>query len=161
MLRHSSYFSVVRLLKPEASGGALTVGLPSTWVDISEEIAANMQLVRTKIAELAKAQAKALMPSFGDGTEDQRRIEALTQEITNLLKKSEKRLQRLSATGPSEDLNVRKNVQVRLYGHYIAYCVVITHQCMPGAPLPAGGGVFAIYVMVAGIHFCFPFFTSW
>ncbi|GFY94913.1 syntaxin of plants 41 [Actinidia rufa] len=51
------------------------------------------------------------MPSFGDGKEDQRRIEALTQEITDLLKKSEKRLQRLCAGGPSEDSNIRKNVQ--------------------------------------------------
>ncbi|XP_057464640.1 syntaxin-43-like [Actinidia eriantha] len=91
--------------------GALTVGLPPAWVDVSEEIAANVQRVRTKMAELAKAHAKALMPSFGDGKEDQQRIEALTREITDLLKKSEKRLQRLSAGGPSEDSNIRKNVQ--------------------------------------------------
>jgi syntaxin 16 len=63
------------------------------------------------MAELAKAHSKALMPSFGDGKEDQHRIETLTHEITNLLKRSEKKLQRLSAGGPSEDSNVRKNVQ--------------------------------------------------
>ncbi|KAG5549042.1 hypothetical protein RHGRI_014421 [Rhododendron griersonianum] len=94
-----------------SSRGVLTVGLPPAWVDVSEEISANVQRVRTKMGELAKAHAKALMPSFGDGKEDQRRIEALTQEITGLLKKSEKRLQRLSAGGPSEDSNIRKNVQ--------------------------------------------------
>ncbi|OVA02585.1 Target SNARE coiled-coil domain [Macleaya cordata] len=94
-----------------SSGGALTVGLPPAWVDVSEEIAANMQRARTKMAELVKAHAKALMPSFGDGKEDQHLIESLTQEITGLLKRSEKRLQRLSASGPSEDSNVRKNVQ--------------------------------------------------
>ncbi|KAL6964680.1 Syntaxin-43 [Sarracenia purpurea var. burkii] len=94
-----------------SSKSALTVGLPPAWVDVSEEIAVNVQRVRTKMAELAKAHAKALMPSFGDGKEDQHRIEALTQEITNLLKQSEKRLQRLSSGGPSEDSNVRKNVQ--------------------------------------------------
>ncbi|KAK3036760.1 hypothetical protein RJ639_029725 [Escallonia herrerae] len=94
-----------------SSRGALTVGLPPAWVDVSEEVAANVQRVRAKMAELAKAHTKALMPSFGDGKEDQRRIEALTHEITDLLKKSEKRLQRLSASGPSEDSNVRKNVQ--------------------------------------------------
>ncbi|GAV79449.1 Syntaxin domain-containing protein/SNARE domain-containing protein [Cephalotus follicularis] len=96
-----------------SSKGALTVGLPPAWVDVSEEIAANVQRVRKKMAELAKAHAKALMPSFGDGKEDQQLIEALTQEITTLLKKSEKRLQILSASGPSEDSNVRKNVQQR------------------------------------------------
>ncbi|OMO95451.1 hypothetical protein CCACVL1_05408, partial [Corchorus capsularis] len=90
-----------------SSMGATTVGLPPAWVDVSEEIAANVQHARTKMGELAKA----LMPSFGDGMEDQRNIEALTHEITNLVKKSEKRLENLSAAGPSEDSNVRKNVQ--------------------------------------------------
>ncbi|GAA0173761.1 SNARE protein [Lithospermum erythrorhizon] len=94
-----------------SSRGAVTVGLPPAWVDISEEITANVQRMRTKMAELAKAHAKALMPSFGDGKEDQYRIESLTHEITSLLRKSEKMLQRLSAAGPSEDSNVRKNVQ--------------------------------------------------
>ncbi|XP_024019816.1 syntaxin-43 [Morus notabilis] len=94
-----------------SSKGALTVGLPPAWVDVSEEISANVQRARVKMAELSKAHAKALMPSFGDGKEDQRLIEALTQEITGLIRKSEKKLQRLSATGPSEDSNVRKNVQ--------------------------------------------------
>lgn len=90
---------------------AITVGLPPAWVDLSEEISANVQRARTKMAELAKAHAKALMPSFGDGEEDQHAIETLTHEITDLIKRSEKRLRRLSATGPSEDSNVRKNVQ--------------------------------------------------
>ncbi|PON67026.1 t-SNARE [Parasponia andersonii] len=94
-----------------SSRGVLTVGLPPAWVDVSEEISANVQCARVKMAELTKAHAKALMPSFGDGKEDQRLIEALTQEITGLIRKSEKRLQRLSAAGPSEDSNVRKNVQ--------------------------------------------------
>ncbi|CAL9231709.1 unnamed protein product [Arabidopsis halleri] len=94
-----------------SSKGAITVGLPPAWVDVSEEISVNIQRARTKMAELGKAHAKALMPSFGDGKEDQHNIESLTQEITFLLKKSEKQLQRLSAAGHSEDSNVRKNVQ--------------------------------------------------
>lgn len=98
---------------------AITVGLPPAWVDLSEEISANVQRARTKMAELAKAHSKALMPSFGDGKEDQRAIETLTHEITDLIKKSEKRLRRLSATGPSEDSNVRKNVQVPLQNSHM------------------------------------------
>ncbi|KAF5789799.1 putative target SNARE coiled-coil domain, syntaxin domain, syntaxin/epimorphin [Helianthus annuus] len=92
-------------------GGAFTVGLPPAWVDVSDEITGNVQRARSKMAELAKAHAKALMPSFGDGREDQHRIEALTHEITDLLRKSEKRLKKLSAGGTSEDSNIRKNVQ--------------------------------------------------
>ncbi|KAL0858035.1 hypothetical protein Bca101_063189 [Brassica carinata] len=94
-----------------SSRGAVTVGLPPDWVDVSEEISVNIQRARTKMAELGKAHAKALMPTFGDGKEDQHQIESLTQEITFLLRKSEKQLQKLSAAGPSEDSNVRKNVQ--------------------------------------------------
>ncbi|XP_068659493.1 syntaxin-43-like isoform X2 [Aristolochia californica] len=96
---------------PGNSRGALTVGLPPAWVDVSEEISSDMQRAQAKMMELVKAHAKALMPSFGDGKEDQHVIEMLTREITDLLKRSEKRLQRLSATGPSEDSTVRQNVQ--------------------------------------------------
>lgn len=86
--------------------------LPPDWVDDSEEIAVNIQRARIKMGELVKAHANALMPSFGDGREDQHTIETLTQEITDLLRRSEKRLQKFSASGSSEDSNVRKNVQV-------------------------------------------------
>ncbi|KAL9248987.1 Syntaxin-43-like protein [Drosera capensis] len=94
-----------------SSGGEVVIGLPPAWVDVSEEVQDNIRQAEAKMAELSKAHAKALMPSFGDGKEDQHRIEALTHEITDLLKRSEKRLQRLAAAGPSEDSNVRKNVQ--------------------------------------------------
>lgn len=99
------------------------MGLPPDWVDVSEEISVNIQRARTKMAELGKAHAKALMPSFGDGKEDQHQIESLTQEVTLLLRKSEKQLQRLSKGGPSEDSSVRKNVQVVglnfVFHHYL------------------------------------------
>ncbi|XP_075640118.1 syntaxin-43-like isoform X1 [Castanea sativa] len=94
-----------------SSRDAFTVGLPPSWVDDSEQVAANIQRARAKMAELVKAHAKALMPSFEDGKEDQHLIEALTQEITDILRRSEKRLQKLSASGSAEDSNVRKNVQ--------------------------------------------------
>ncbi|KAG6430243.1 hypothetical protein SASPL_108306 [Salvia splendens] len=88
-----------------SSRGTVAVGLPPAWVDVSEEIATNVQRVRGKMAELLKAHAKALMPSFGDGKEDQRQIEALTEEITDLLKKSEKRM-------TNSDRNTQKSVYV-------------------------------------------------
>ncbi|KAF9681525.1 hypothetical protein SADUNF_Sadunf05G0010700 [Salix dunnii] len=112
LLNHNRKYTPLSTEDPgNSSKGALTVGLPPAWVDVSEEISANVQRARTKMVELAKAHAKALMPSFGDGKEDQRMIEGLTQEITGLLRKSEKKLQRLAAAGPSEDSNIRKNVQ--------------------------------------------------
>ncbi|XWS36139.1 hypothetical protein CRYUN_Cryun20dG0059000 [Craigia yunnanensis] len=79
--------------------GAFTVGLPPAWVEDSEEIAANIQRAKVKMAELVKPHSKALIPSFGDGKEDQRTIEVLTKEITYLLRNSEKRLRKLSSNG--------------------------------------------------------------
>ncbi|KAJ6854257.1 syntaxin-41-like [Iris pallida] len=94
-----------------SSRGTVSVGLPPAWVDVSEEISVDIQRARTKMSELVKAHTKALMPSFGDGREDQHAIEVLTQDITQLLKRSEKRLKKLSSRGTSEDSNVQKNVQ--------------------------------------------------
>ncbi|KAK4476724.1 hypothetical protein RD792_015884 [Penstemon davidsonii] len=112
LLNHNRSYAPLSTEDPATSSrGTVAVGLPPGWVDVSEEIAANIQRVRGKMAELEKAHAKALMPSFGDGKDDQRRIESITHEITDLLKKSEKRLKRLSTGGPSEDSNIRKNVQ--------------------------------------------------
>ncbi|XP_010431279.1 PREDICTED: syntaxin-43 isoform X2 [Camelina sativa] len=111
LLNPNRSYAPVSTEDPGNSRGTVTVGLPPDWVDVSEEISVNIQRARTKMAELGKAHAKALMPSFGDDKEDQHQIESLTQEITFLLKKSEKQLQRLSSAGPSEDSNVRKNVQ--------------------------------------------------
>ncbi|KAK2364718.1 syntaxin [Trifolium repens] len=97
---------------PSSSSDAFTVGLPPSWVDDSEEIATNIQRAKVKMSELTKAHAKALMPSFGDGKDDQHQIETLTREITALLRKSEVRLKKLSSgKGSSEESNVKKNVQ--------------------------------------------------
>ncbi|KAL8171804.1 hypothetical protein V2J09_023608 [Rumex salicifolius] len=111
LLNHNSKYTPLSTEDPGSSRGAVAVGLPPAWVDVSEDVASNVQRAKQKMAELSKAHAKALMPTFGDGKEDQHRIETLTREITDLLKKSEKSLLRLSAGGPSEDSNIRKNVQ--------------------------------------------------
>lgn len=112
LLKQNSNYAPLSTEDPgTSSAGAFTLGLPPAWVDVSDEIASNVQRARSKMAELAKAHAKALMPSFGDGKEDQHKIEALTHEITDLLKKSEKKLKKLSSGGTSEESNIRKNVQ--------------------------------------------------
>ncbi|KAH0852829.1 hypothetical protein HID58_093670, partial [Brassica napus] len=86
---------------PSSSDDAFTIGLPPAWK------------VRDKMGELVKAHSKALMPTFGDNKGDQRAVEMITHEITDLLRKSEKRLHNLSTRGggPSEESNLRKNVQ--------------------------------------------------
>ncbi|KAL8143020.1 hypothetical protein V2J09_016052 [Rumex salicifolius] len=108
---HRSYTPLSTEDPTTSSRDVWTVGLPPAWVDVSEEITANIQRARMKMTDLAKAHAKALMPSFGDGRDDQHLIEAVTREITDLLRKSEKRLKVLSTSEPSEDSNIRINVQ--------------------------------------------------
>ncbi|WCJ22273.1 syntaxin of plants 42 [Euphorbia peplus] len=108
---HSSYAPLSTEDPGPSSSDAFTIGLPPAWVDDSEEIAANIQQVRIKMTQLVKAHAKALMPNFGDGKEDERTIEVLTIEITDLLRKSEKRLRNFSVGDSPEESNIRKNVQ--------------------------------------------------
>ena len=98
------------------SAGSSTLNLPPGWVDISDQVSADMQRARSKMAELAKAHSHALMPSFDDKNKEEHTIELLSQQITKLLKKCEQKLQQLSRpTGPSEqDANIRKNVQVSI-----------------------------------------------
>ncbi|CAH8273437.1 unnamed protein product [Arabidopsis lyrata] len=108
---HSSYAPLNSNDPGPSSSDAFTIGMPPAWVDDSEEITYNIQKVRDKMSELAKAHSKALMPTFGDNKGIYREVEMLTHEITDLLRKSEKRLQKLSTRGPSEESNLRKNVQ--------------------------------------------------
>ncbi|KFK30795.1 hypothetical protein AALP_AA6G027000 [Arabis alpina] len=108
---HASYAPLNSNDPGPSSSDAFTIGLPPAWVDDSEEITFNIQKVRDKMSELAKAHSKALMPTFGDNKGNQRAVETLTHEITDLLRKSEKRLQKLSTRGASEESNLRKNVQ--------------------------------------------------
>ncbi|KAL1225177.1 Syntaxin-42 [Cardamine amara subsp. amara] len=108
---HTSYAPLNSNDPGPSSSDAFTIGMPPAWVDDSEEITFNIQKVRDKMSELAKAHSKALMPTFGDNKGIQRVVEMLTHDITDLLRNSEKRLQKLSTRGPSEESNLRKNVQ--------------------------------------------------
>ncbi|EFJ11929.1 hypothetical protein SELMODRAFT_234811 [Selaginella moellendorffii] len=94
--------------------GVVSVGLPPPWVDVSEEVAIDMQKIRSKMGELAKAHARALMPTFDDikGKGQEHNIELMSQDITRLLKKCEQKLRQLSQDrGHSEDMKLRVNVQ--------------------------------------------------
>ncbi|XP_078182738.1 syntaxin-43-like isoform X2 [Carex rostrata] len=111
LLKNRSYAPLSTEDPSNSSRAHAVIGLPPAWVDLSEEIAVNIQNAKKKMVELSKVHERALMPSFGDGKEEHHAIDALTQDITNLLKRSEKRLMQLSSNVPSEDSNVRKNVQ--------------------------------------------------
>lgn len=87
--------------------------LPPVWVDLSEKVKEEMQRARSKMGELAKAQARALLPNFDTSKNThEENIELLTQEITRILKRCEKFLQRLTQDlRPDENSSICKNVQ--------------------------------------------------
>ncbi|CAK9257951.1 unnamed protein product [Sphagnum jensenii] len=95
------------------AGGMATINLPPAWVDISDQVSADMQRVQGKMVELTKAHSRALMPTFDDTSGEEHTIELLSREITRLLKKAEQRLQQLSTgtAASQQDANIRKNVQ--------------------------------------------------
>ncbi|CAI5989462.1 unnamed protein product [Closterium sp. NIES-65] len=105
--------------QPSASGGLGSPGLPPVWVDVSDKIKDDMQKIRGKMGELAKVQARALLPSFdtddarGKKNEHERTMEVLTAEITRSLKTCEQRLQQLSRKEATSAGNaaIARNVQ--------------------------------------------------
>ncbi|KAJ6972901.1 hypothetical protein NC653_033278 [Populus alba x Populus x berolinensis] len=46
----------------QCSSDAFTIGLAPVWVDDREEVSVKFQRIRTKMGELVKAHARALMP---------------------------------------------------------------------------------------------------
>ncbi|PSS19663.1 Syntaxin-41 like [Actinidia chinensis var. chinensis] len=57
LLNPNRYYAPLSSEDPEGySRGALTVGPPPGWVDVSEEMAANVQRVRAKMGELTASQ---------------------------------------------------------------------------------------------------------
>ncbi|CAI7771696.1 unnamed protein product [Closterium sp. NIES-53] len=105
--------------QPAASGGLGSPRLPPVWVDVSDKIKDDMQKIRGKMGELAKVQARALLPSFdtddarGKKNEHERTMEVLTAEITRSLKTCEQRLQQLSRKEATSAGNaaIARNVQ--------------------------------------------------
>eukprot|EP00897_Mesotaenium_endlicherianum_P006454 jgi/Mesen1/5837/ME000297S05029 len=93
-------------------GNGASTTLPPMWVDVSEKVKEDMQRLKSKTAELSKAHARALLPTFDNENTHDETVELLTQEITIGLKRCEKSLQRLTkgSTG-GEDNNIARNVQ--------------------------------------------------
>ena len=92
--------------------------LPPAWVDFSEEASADIAAIKDKLRGLSSAHAKALLPTFDDvGGAQDHVVEALTNEITRLLKRCEARLRRLgerAGARGAEEQRVVKNVQTKL-----------------------------------------------
>eukprot|EP00457_Paulinella_chromatophora_P008131 gb/GEZN01008158.1/.p1 GENE.gb/GEZN01008158.1/~~gb/GEZN01008158.1/.p1 ORF type:complete len:338 (-),score=56.99 gb/GEZN01008158.1/:365-1378(-) len=109
---------------PTSADFEVGVGVPLSqapeWVEIVQQIRADIDLTKRKLGELQKLHTERLKVSFGVvGVEVQkeRDIDILTQHITGILKKSENSLKRIAVVGnapgtrlPKEEQMVRLNV---------------------------------------------------
>ena len=96
------------------NGGGGPSGMAPAWVELSEAIGGEMTKIKSRMAELNKAYARAQLTTFDDddsGTE----VEVMTVEITRMFKRAERRVKQLEAfSGSDEDQKVRKNVVMKL-----------------------------------------------
>mmetsp|Transcript_3481 Transcript_3481/g.12562 ORF Transcript_3481/g.12562 Transcript_3481/m.12562 type:complete len:322 (-) Transcript_3481:67-1032(-) len=121
-IEHSTPTGEASAAASAGAGGyrAGLVGLPPAWVDISDEVAADIERIRKKLGELSEIHAKVfLTTSFDDVNSDEHVVEVVTQEISRLFRKGEQKLKKLSAPGVGEehsetDAKIRKNVQMSL-----------------------------------------------
>mmetsp|Transcript_22728 Transcript_22728/g.37998 ORF Transcript_22728/g.37998 Transcript_22728/m.37998 type:complete len:301 (-) Transcript_22728:177-1079(-) len=98
-------------IRSSTFGGA---SLPPSWVDDSEEVAADMKKIKAKMADLTKLHGRSLLVTFDDCNDDETSIEIMTQEVTRLFKRVEQRLRKLTeGSSPSSDEEkVRKNILI-------------------------------------------------
>ena len=56
--------------------------LPPRWVDATDEVDAILAAIEPRVMQLDRLYSKHLLPSFVDKSDQEREIEALTEEIT-------------------------------------------------------------------------------
>ena len=97
--------------------------LPPRWVDVSEEVDAILAAMEPKLAQLDRLHAKHLLPSFEDKTEQERAIEALTEEVTLDFRSASRQIAKLashtteairSRTLSSHEVTAARNAQTAL-----------------------------------------------
>ncbi len=100
--------------------------LPPRWVDIQDEVGDVLKDVTLKSAKLDKLHQKHVLPGFEDDTvkqQEEREIEALTQEITrgfrecqNAIKRIEKMVNEAKLQGglSKGDEEMARNIQMAL-----------------------------------------------
>ena len=84
-------------------------------MEFSEAISSEMSRIKSRMAELNKAYARATLTSFDDDEDGGSAVEVLTVDITRMFKRCERRVKQLEAVeGSEEDQKIRKNVVTKL-----------------------------------------------
>lgn len=99
--------------------------LPPRWIDVSDSITSNLEVIGRKSAQLDQLHRKHVLPSFeADSVRqaEERQIERLTREITSLFLRSRNEIQRIQQmvkndlNTPPAELVIAQNVQTDLAG---------------------------------------------
>ncbi|KXZ55932.1 SYP4 protein [Gonium pectorale] len=99
----------------EAAGGASTSAVVPVWVQQSERVRVEMNLVKERLSKLKEHHAKALLVTFDGESEAQVHAEALTRELQQSFKRIEAAIRVVGqATGKGDDMEVRQQVQKQL-----------------------------------------------
>ncbi|KAH8827977.1 t-SNARE [Flagelloscypha sp. PMI_526] len=70
--------------------------LPPKWVDTSEQVEEILRETQTKISTLDKLHAKHVLPGFTDRSEEEREIEALSNDITEDFRRTQSLIQQIA-----------------------------------------------------------------
>ncbi|CAE8581319.1 unnamed protein product, partial [Polarella glacialis] len=92
--------------------------LPPQWVESAEEAREDLKAIREKLVQLAKAQQKRLLRVFSDDTSPDKEVEAMSSQISTLVRKCESQIHQVKTRGAAlafdKDVEFRQNVQRNL-----------------------------------------------
>lgn len=90
--------------------------LPPQWVESAEDAREDIKALREKLVHLTKAHHKRLLRVFGDDASPDREVEAVSSQISALVRQCEQRIHQVKTRGASldstdRDREFRHNVQ--------------------------------------------------
>ncbi|GLC43807.1 hypothetical protein PLESTB_000910000 [Pleodorina starrii] len=98
-----------------ASGPSSSSSVAPIWVQQSERVRVELNLLKERIAKLKEYHAKALLVTFDGESEAQVHAETLTREVQQSFKRLDAAIRRVGEiTGPNDDAEIRKQVQQQL-----------------------------------------------
>ncbi|KAI9030424.1 t-SNARE [Hyaloraphidium curvatum] len=110
------------LIAPDGDGATAVVEmsmLPPKWLDAVDDLEEDMTKIKELLGQLQALHKRHLMPGFDDRGEEEREIELMTTDITNLFQSCQRRIKRIqtqsrATVGPRGSAALGRNVQASL-----------------------------------------------
>jgi syntaxin 16 len=90
--------------------------LPPVWTDCAEQAREDIKNIKQKLVQLTKAQQKRLLKVFGDDDAPDKEVEAISSQISQLVRQCEQTIHQVKTRGADRDrtekeVSCRQNVQ--------------------------------------------------